>query len=210
VAVAGLPMHGECVPVATARGLEVATASRRDRKPRRRVRHAPLIAESLEDVDRLGVEAIRFNVIADARREVGQIDLGERRATMVAAVTCDLDALGVERTGALEIALLRGDTGEIAAGRGDGEWTIELAVQEEAGLVEGGRRGVIAAVRGEHAGSGQGARSPRRDLAAEARQGALEPGASLGQVASDLPESPEARCQAELQVSPVRILVRPA
>ncbi len=71
------------------------------------------------------------------------------------------------------------------------------------------RGGVIAALRGQHAHAGQSDCAPLRDLAAGPGERPLQPGASLGEVAADLPEPPEARRQAQLRAGTVRILVAP-
>jgi hypothetical protein len=72
------------------------------------------------------------------------------------------------------------------------------------------RRRVVASLGGQHARSGQRARTPHGDLSAQARERLFEPRAALGEVAPHLPEAPEARREAELGIRAVGIVVGPA
>ena len=143
------------------------------------------------------------------RDEVGQVDAAKGSCVLVAQGVRAGDALLVQGARALDVAELDRDARGVVAGRGDRARVTELAMEQQAGVVERGSRRIVPAKARQDAGPGQCVRPPRRHLAAGSGQRSIQPRASLRQVAADLPEPPQARGEAQLRARSVRILVRP-
>ena len=103
----------------------------------------------------------------------------------------------------------RRDARGVVAGRRDRARVAELAVKQQARVVERGSGRMVTPQARQDAGAGRAFARRRRHLAAGSGERSIQPRASLRQVAADLPEPPQARGKAQLRARSVRILVRP-